>query len=387
MTPRHVVFFASGATVIAAALALAPPAVAQRTGEWVARMDGLAGALTSLLTNAASAGTDARDAGDEGQRRAQLRRDVEALRTLTHGLAAMKQTPDADPTIGFLLHELDEAIDDAGRADRGALPDAALAVAWTCMGCHTRASIGTPRPIASLAPVDASLPPDVRGIILAATRRFGEARRVFHEAARNEELAQAEPTRWERAVKGALLLDLRVNHDPRSALALVDDVLNTPGGDALWVEASAWRRALAPLAKSKRAWPRTFEELSAEAERLMSAADARGPTDAGREILYLNATAVIHELLMREPPKDMRPQALAWLGESYYALRDLDIWSLHLVYDAACVEAAPHSILAAECYERWLDGARASFTGNGGGELPPELAARGRALRVLAEKR
>lgn len=364
-------------TLLCALCIAALPAAAAPTAAWVARMDGLAAALTSLLADASAGPIDE-------EKRLRLRQDIAALRALAHGLNAMDATPDADPTIPVLLAELDAAVDDVARADDGRLSDAVFALAWTCMGCHTRAGLGSPRPIASLAPIAASLPPDVRGTAFAATRRFREARTVFRDAAYDEALAQREPVRWQRSVKGAILLDLRLNHDPKGALDIVDQVLSTPGGEALWEDAAAWRRVLVPMAKTSKPPTRTLAGLEAEAERLIADAQARGPTDAGAEILYLRATAVVHELLMRNPPKTMKAQALAWLGLSYRGLRDLDIWSLHLVYDAACVEAAPHSILAAECYQRWLDGARAAFSGNGGAGLPPDLAARESTLRALA---
>jgi hypothetical protein len=296
----------------------------------------------------------------------------------------MKVTPDADPTIGFMLKELDVVFNDTHRADKTALPSAALAVAWTCMGCHTRAPRGAPRPLASLAPIDAALPPDVRGTALAATRRFPDALRVYRDAAFNEELAAKEPTRWERSVKGALLLELRVNHNAKGALDLVERVVNTPAGEPLWEDAAAWRRVLAPMVKEPKPWPRGAKALYAEADKLITDLEARPLTDAGREIVALRATAIVHDLLMLDPPNDMRAQALAWLGQSYRELRDLDIWSLHLVYDAACVETAPHSILAHECAQRWSDGARAAFTDNNGAALPADLAARESALRELA---
>ncbi len=363
---------------------------AQRTAEWVARMDGLAVALTSLLVDATLAEKDGPDGAASGaafdeDRRRRLRDEVTALRSLAHGLASMRTTPDADPTIGYLLRELDGVIDDVGRSQSTqAIEGAALAVAWTCMGCHTRAPYGSPRPLAQLAPVDERLPPDVRGTALAATRRFQEASLVFRKAAFDEELARNEPTRWERSVKGALILDLRVHNDARAALDLVDRVINTPNGERLWRDAADWRRVLVPMVKNPRAQPRTLVALDAEATRLMAEANARDLTDSGREILHLRATAALHELLMRDPPKDMKVQALSSLGESYRALRDLDIWSLHLVYDAACVEAAPHSVIAGECYARWLDGARAAFSGNSGAALPPEMAMRAEALWLLA---
>lgn len=339
-------------------------------------MDALAAALTALLSHASAQPT----AGS----REQLRGDVAALRALAHGLANMR-TPDADPTIGFMLRELDVVVADTARAGDDAIEGAVHAVAWTCMGCHTRSAHGTPRPIASLAPIDASLPADVRGTALAATRRFRDASAVFKRAAFDEELARNEPARWERSVKGALLLDIRVHRDDRAALALADHVVNNPHGEPLWREAADWRRALAPFVKEQRAWPGSVVELDAEGTRLIAEANARTVGDAARDVLFLRASAIAHELLMaKDAPPDMRVQALAWLGESYRALRDLDIWFLHLLYDAACVEAAPHSLIAGECYTRWREGALSVYSGNSGQELPAELAQQDEHLRRLA---
>jgi hypothetical protein len=108
------------------------------------------------------------------------------------------------------------------------------------------------------------------------------------------------------------------------------------------------------------------------------------PSDASTDILYLRATATIHELLAKSPPPDMKAQALAWLGLAYEALRDLDVWSLYLLYDEACVEAAPHSVVAGECFTRLERGLLEEHSGNSGMALPPEMQKRVDRLRRLS---
>lgn len=159
--------------------------------------------------------------------------------------------------------------------------------------------------------------------------------------------------------------------------------MNTPTGEPLWEEASASKKSLTTLSRAK-PHGHSVNALYAEAEHLMSDAQARPASDPGADMFFLRATAVIHELLMLGSPKDIRVDALSWLDVSYHALRDLDIWSLHLFYDAACVEEAPHSVLAGECYQRWIDSARVAFTGNGGGDLPEPLARQAKKLMQLA---
>ena len=79
---------------------------------------------------------------------------------------------------------------DVEHASGAQLQGAALVVAQTCFGCHTRTSTGVPRPRASLAPPDPSLAPWLRADVLAATRRFEDARQAYRDAVRDERFAE-----------------------------------------------------------------------------------------------------------------------------------------------------------------------------------------------------
>lgn len=93
-------------------------------------------------------------------------------------------------------------------------------------------------------------------------------------------------------------------------------------------------------------------------------------------------------MLALNPQGMQRAQALAWLRQCYESLRDVDIWSLWLLYDEACVQAAPHTSLGAQsCYARWERGMLEENSGNSGMSLPPELQVpRARAAESLAAR-
>jgi hypothetical protein len=345
-------------------------------------MDALAGVLASVLPDALQRGPV-----DEA-RAARLTAGIAALQQVSHSLSALPATalPDADPTIAIVMGELVRTVDDVdhSRADR--LPQTALSLASTCIACHTRSP--APSIALSMAPVEAGLANDVRADIFAATRRFDEARVAYRSVVFDEAFAENEPWRWERAVRRALALEVRVHDDPVAASALAAQVLATPSAEALWPAADAWQRDL-------RAWRREQSDESSgrdddfdRAARLMNQAlqDRRPRGDASAEIIFLRASAALHRVLsssaIRSPAQ--RAQALAWLGVAYEQLTELDVWGLFLLFDAACVEALPQTSLSRSCFARYERATLELFSGTGGTALPPTVKQRLEALRKKA---
>lgn len=350
---------------------------------WVARMDALAVSLAALLPEVAlPAPTDAaaRKARDE-----RLRQHARSLAGLAHSMANSQRLPDSDPTVTLLAAQLQSSVGELQKREGERLRDAAFVVAATCIGCHTRTDRGAPRPRASLAPVDPKLPAWLRGDVLAATRRFQEARAAYRVAAADEQLAERDPVMWERAVKRALVLDVRVARDPNAALEVVERVLNTPAGQALHQDAIGWRGSLRRWQKEATR-PESLAELEAKAQRFLDEAASleRTPDGSAADILYLRATAALHELLARDAPAPVRAQALAGLGLAYEKLKDVDIWALYATYDEACIEAAPHSLMAGECFERLERAMKEDWLGNSGGALPTDIDAKLKRLRALS---
>ncbi len=386
---------AATATLLAAsggALVGAGAARAQPDAGWVARMDALAVALSQLLPDAL--GDPPSSAEQQEARDERLRKNTRALATLAHDLRMVdpSRLPDNDPTVPLLARELDSAMADVETARGDRLKDASLLVASTCIACHTRTNAGAPRPRMRLPAVDPSLPAWVQADVLAATRRFEPARAAYRAVIRDESFAEKEPMLWEHAVKRALVLEVRTARDPRGALEIVEQVLHTPaleGREGMLRDAAGWRTSLRAWAAEPQR-PRTRQALYAQAQRLMDQANAlaRAPDDSSADILYLRTTSALHELLSKLPAdakaKGVRAQALSWLGESYEALRDVDVWSLYLLYDEACIEEAPHSIIAGECYDRLVRATRVEESGNGGAPLDAVTRARLERLKDLS---
>jgi mono/diheme cytochrome c family protein len=355
-----------------------PGTTAAPAASFLRQMDMLAGVLGALLP-------DALNQGPVDAARAQRLRDgVGALQGVAHDLGAMSASllPDADPSLGLLLTELNRAVDDVDRSRPDRLPQTALSLASTCIACHTRTAGRAAPP--GLADVDAALPADVRADILTATRRFPEARAAWRDVVFDEDFARNERWRWERAVRRALAVEVRVASDARGAARLVEQVLATPGADVLYTAASAWRADVA-------AWrAETAPEAPyAQAARLMNEVVRRHTPagDASDDIVLLRATSTLHALLATAPATltpTARAQALAWLGIAYERLTDLDVWGVFLFYDAACVEAAPHTALASSCLARFERAALELYAGNAGGPLPSDIARRLQHLRSLA---
>lgn len=381
---RHVVALP---LALLAPLALANVARAEPDTAWVGRMDALAVAITDLLPLLEKDRTW--DVAKEERVRADLRtlhgvaHDLGAV-TATGGQAPKSKLPDRDPTIPLLVRELNRALDSAEKAKGDKLRADAHLVVATCIGCHTRSDLGAPKPRTSL-PAPKNLEPWLRADVLLATRRFTDARATYKEVVFDEGFAQKEPTLWERAVKRALVVEVRTARDPKRALELVERVLNTPAGEPLWADAAEWQRDLKAWAKEAPPTDDTHE-LYRLANRLMDEASLkqRPPGDSGSDIVYLRATAHLHQLLARSLDGPMRAQAVAWLAVAYEALRDVDVWSLFLLYNEACIEAAPRSALAQECFERWERNTLIEETGNGGAPLPSDKSERRKHLKSLA---
>jgi len=342
-------------------------------------MDALAGVLASVLPDALQRGPV-----DEA-RATRLKTGITALQQVSHALSAMPGTalPDADPTIGIVMGELVRSVDDVDHSRPDRLPQTALSLASTCIACHTRTK--APSVDAGLAAVDSALDPDVRADIFAATRRFDDARRAYRQVVFDEGFAAKEPWRWERAVRRGLALEVRVQSDPKAASALASQVLATPTAEALWPAADAWQRDL-------QAWRHERVDDAdrgfVRAARLMNLAiEQRRPGgDASAEILFLRASAALHQALSSSTtlsPAEWA-QALAWLGIAYENLTDLDVWGLFLFYDAACVEALPHTPLARSCFARYERATLELFSGNSGAPLPAAMKQKLEALRRKA---
>jgi hypothetical protein len=300
--------------------------------------------------------------------------------------------PDADPSIPIVASLFADETDRLAHAvAQGPSPHARAlvrAVTSSCIGCHTR-SDRMPElvPPSSTTTIDLSaLGRTDRADLLIATHRFADARVELDALLANDRLAHDDAAGWERAVTHALLLEVRTQRSPDGALALVERVLNGPAPLArVWDDAEGWRRSLLAWKAEKHTWPGAPAEAFRDARRLIEEAEAvqRAPGERSADVLYLRATAELHDFLASNPRGPAAARAFSLLSVSYWRLGELDLWSLARLYDEACIREAPHTDLATECYERYDDLVRADEAGNGG-RLSPASERRLKTFRDLA---
>jgi hypothetical protein len=124
-------------------------------------------------------------------------------------------------------------------------------------------------------------------------------------------------------------------------------------------------------------------DLLAEGRRLVDEAEvvARVPGDRTADVLYLRATAALHDYLATQPRGEDAARAYAALAVAYRRLEGPGVWSLASLYEEACVRGAPGTDLARTCFARLKDQVYADELGNAGGALPSDVA---RHLDALA---
>jgi hypothetical protein len=101
-------------------------------------------------------------------------------------------------------------------------------------------------------------------------------------------------------------------------------------------------------------------------------------------MIYLRASAVLHELLGLAPKGELASKALYLAGLTYDVLNDYGIKDFSGFYYRSCIRTTPHTELAKECYRRYEEGVYFGYTGSGGTYIPADVRARLNELELLS---
>lgn len=380
----------SGSTVaatVAEGIQKAPNARLNASG-WTRQMRELGTTLQSLLLDASS-----EERFNAPKNAARIRKSTERLATLAQELDSDRiAKPDHDPSLKLIAHLFD---DEASRARklldyghreyaRGIL----RGMSGYCMACHTRNAMGPQLTGIPESLEVAQMPWLDRANYLAATRNFDQSLATYEKGIQDPVYATQRPFDWERAVRSALALSIRVKQDPDRALVIVDRVLAMPSAPYFMREQAAkWKESLVGWKAEPRHSPWTDEGLFAETIRLTTAAKQmqKYPADRSADVIYLRATASVHDLLSRDLRGERLAEALYLAGLGYEVLQGLNFWDLHDYYYLSCIEQAPHTEVARRCFGRFQESVFAGYTGSAGTDIPPEVEARLKQMEALSK--
>lgn len=327
----------------------------------------------------------------KGKNRGRVEKRTLEISKLAHGVKAMKETPDADPSIKILAGELsNEAARAYGELKRGNLGYARhilKSVTGYCVACHSRNASGPSFPGAN-APELKGMSSIQKAEFLMATRQYDSAIEKL-EGMIAEPMATAPSLDWEKAIGLSLTLATRVKNDPALAERLVKRVLATPKLPKFFKRRSdAWLASIEAWKNEGSRQILTEEGLYAELVRLFTLAKSSQeyPADRSADVAYLRATRLMHDYLAAHSSGTRVAEVLQLLGTSYSVLQGLGIWDLNEHYFTACIRKAPHSSIAEKCFQQLQENIYLGYSGTGGTAIPASEQKRLDALEMEAKR-
>jgi hypothetical protein len=318
--------------------------------------------------------------------------------------AAPSTSPDMDPSIrlfsGILEEQSAQALQAYKLGSREYARTLFNSTASQCIACHSRTDAGVKMDWKLESGPAASLPLQYQAQILAAGRAYAPAleklNSVLTDPATAPAFAKEKPFEWNQALRTALILAVRAERNPTRAASILESAMKTEGVPQFvkW-DSRDWLRTLRAWEQEIRSGqdPASSKNLKTEsgyhreALRLIAVAQKaqRFPMDRSADMLYLRASAVLHEQLSRFPQGTRSAEAFFLLGVCYEILRDFDLWTLGDTYFEACIHRSPHTTLSESCYRKLEESVLAGYTGSAGTRVPVEVEGKLQRLRLEAQ--
>jgi hypothetical protein len=282
-----------------------------------------------------------------------IEKNAKKLADLTHGMPGDKLPVDADPSITFIAglfkDEILLAYNHLINGHRQYARAVLKSVPRYCIACHTRFSSSL-----DLSSLQQKIPKILetsleKAEFFDATWQFDKALDEFQKILDDPLMASDHQLEWQGAAYYAIATTVRVKRDPDRALAVVNRVINSTAAPLfLKQDARHWQESLQQWKNESPHNLATADALLKEAERLIAlATDVQEyPSDRSTDILYLRASACLHDFLSRYPTSPNLGKALLLLGTCYEILQSPELWSLHELYYESCIRESPHTDIA-----------------------------------------
>lgn len=386
---------------VSAPLGVAADQSGSKAAEWRVKMKELEVTLQSLIADVTS---DEKFSSPQNFKR--IQKSAESLAKLAHDLNGKKvKALDhddgsgrdvADPSLKIIASLF---ADEASRAqkmlvygNRSYARDLLRAMPGYCIACHSRNSAGPqfssgwadPGPSSKTGQGMSTLE---KANFLAATRRFDQALDQYGQLVSSPVLPATSPFEWERAVRSSLAISIRVKRDPERAMAVVNEVLNAKKAPYFLKEqAQRWKESLIAWKAETPREAGTEEGLYTETVRLIAEAKSlqKYPADRSADVVFLRASASAHDLLSRATKGKRLADGLYLAGLTYEVLQGQNFWDLHQLYFLACIQEAPHTTLARQCFKHYEESVYSGYTGSAGTHIPAAIALKIQELDELS---
>jgi len=359
---------------------------AKEKNSWPEKMKKLQTTLQAVLADVSS---DERFYDPKNFKR--IEKNVLEFSKLAHEIS--RDTPislDGDPIVGMIAGEFSrEAKNVAQTLKWGQRPYARnvlRSMTQYCIACHTKNPNGPQFAGLSQAPTFLKEGSLDRANYLTAVREFDQAYSGYLQIIESEKSAPATSLNWEKAVRMSLAISVRVKNDPDLSLKVVAAVSGTKNAPLFIKEqASAWRIALEKWKKEKPV-AKNEEALFNESLRLVQEAKdlQKYPVDRSADVLFLRASAIIHDQLALAPNGKRAAEAMYLAGTIYDVLGSAEIWDMSSLFYLGCIAKVPHTAMSRNCYRQYEEKIYFSYSGSSGTHLPPEVKKQLNELDLLS---
>lgn len=365
------------AVVVSQSSQAAPPEAKVRAG-----MRGNLAAVLQLQPYLASAPAF-RDAANEQA----IDEALGLLERLQHTVVPTVQGPGSAALAALFAAEVTRAQAEFHTGDKDAARFRLKGLSSLCLACHSRAVVAQDAQGLGSAVERLKLDALQRAELLAMTRQFTAARKMWAEALVKKPANDVEAFEQGRALRLAVVTLVRAQEAPQELLALLTPQLarkELPAAVrvavAQWVkDVQAWKKERAPKEE-------TPAEQVARARSLLDR--TRGATLPATDDVVLvptmRAAALLQEALDREPRGAFRAEALLLLAIASASQHEPALWQMDGLLLETCIRENPKTAIAEQCVERLADRLYYAYTGSRGGQLPEGLAEHLGELRAVA---
>ncbi len=376
-------------TLMAALIASVGGARARATDKsWPQKMRALESAYQTLLIDVSS---DERFNAPQNSKR--IEKQTDEFARLARDLEPKgAPLPDSDPTIPIIAGQFAREAEEAARSlklgHRPYAREVLKSMVNYCMACHTRSGSGPSFASGPSIGLLDKLSALDRGNFYTVTRRFDQALNEYDKAISDAKSSEHRPFEWEKAVRGALAIAVRVKQDPDRALSIVERVLSMPSSTVYLKDyATQWKKSLQEWKREESVKAQTAQGHHAQAVKLIAAAKTQQeyPADRSADMLYLRASAAVHSSMSMNPDDELMADNLYLAGLTYEVLNDLNLWDQHHFYYQACIVKRPHSERALQCYKHYEKSVYLGYTGSSGTHVPERVRARLKELEQAAK--
>jgi hypothetical protein len=299
---------------------------------------------------------------------------------------------DYDPTLFHLSNLFEREMNRASlvleSGDIHYAKDILRASTQFCISCHTRGNVDIFRDHFEGPDFLRTLHPQQRFEYFVATLQFEQAFEQYQELVEDPSFAKESSLEWEKTLRGALNISVRVFNDPKQTLDILSKASeNERATKALKLTIQDWRNAALRWEAEDQTVTMTHKEHLEKAQGLVGAAQREQEyiLDPAAEIDFLRASYHLHRFLKAQNvSSQQRAEALLLLGICYEVLPDPSMSMLHEFYYESCIRAQPKSPLAQTCYQYLSDTVTAGYSGSSGVNIPLNIQNQLEDLRKLA---